>query len=112
MTTHISHWIDGALTPGSGPLSPVFNPATGEHTGDVELATPAEIEQAITSAKLAAVEWRSASLSRRSGILFRFRELLSEHADELAAEVTSEHGKVLSDAGGEVARGLEKVEYA
>ena len=112
MTTHISHWIDGKLTPGSGPLSPVFNPATGEHTGDVELATASEIEQAITSAKLASVEWRSASLSRRSGVLFRFRELLTEHADELAAVVTSEHGKVLSDAGGEVARGLENVEFA
>jgi malonate-semialdehyde dehydrogenase (acetylating)/methylmalonate-semialdehyde dehydrogenase len=113
MTARISHWIDGALTPGtSGRLSPVFNPASGEQSADVELASRDEIEHAVGVALAAAREWRATSLSRRTAVLFRFRELLTEHADELAAVITSEHGKVLSDAAGEVARGLENVEFA
>jgi malonate-semialdehyde dehydrogenase (acetylating)/methylmalonate-semialdehyde dehydrogenase len=112
VTTRISHWIDGASTPGSGSLSPVFNPATGEHAADVELASPADVERAVATAKSAALDWRSSSLSRRAAVLFRFRELLVEHSDELAAIITSEHGKVLSDAAGEIARGLENVEFA
>jgi malonate-semialdehyde dehydrogenase (acetylating)/methylmalonate-semialdehyde dehydrogenase len=113
MTTRISHWIDGSLTPGtSGNLSPVFNPATGIQTGEVELASAAEVDAAVAKAKAASVQWRSASLSKRAAVLFAFRELLHAKTDELAAIVTAEHGKVLSDAVGEISRGLENVEYA
>src|SRR3954463_7556574 len=113
MVNRISHWIDGAVVPGtSGRTSPVFNPATGLQTGDVDLASAAEVATAVASAKAAAKEWRSASLSRRSAVLFAFRELLHDGADELAKIVTAEHGKVLADAAGEVARGLENVEFA
>src|SRR4051812_24259193 len=113
MVTRISHWIDNAVVPGtSGRSGPVFNPATGEQTGEVDLASAAEVDAAVAAAKAAATEWRSASLSRRSAILFAFRELLHEGADELARILTAEHGKVLSDAQGEIARGLENVEFA
>jgi malonate-semialdehyde dehydrogenase (acetylating)/methylmalonate-semialdehyde dehydrogenase len=113
MPISISHWIDGAAVEGtSGRTSPVFNPATGEQTGEVQLASTADVERAVASAQEAAVAWRSSSLSRRTEVLFAFRELLHASADELAAIVTAEHGKVLSDAGGEVARGLENVEFS
>jgi len=109
----IGHWIDGRRTPGSsGRTAPVFNPASGEQTGDVALASTGEVGAAVASAVAAARSWRSASLSRRAAVLFAFRELLHAHADELAALVTAEHGKVLADAAGEVARGLENVEFA
>jgi malonate-semialdehyde dehydrogenase (acetylating)/methylmalonate-semialdehyde dehydrogenase len=105
MTARISHWIDGASAPGtSGRTSPVFNPATGQVSGEVELASAADVDRAVASALTAAREWRSASLSRRSGVLFAFRELLVRHSDELALIITAEHGKV--------ARGLENVEFA
>ncbi|MDT4891871.1 MAG: malonate-semialdehyde dehydrogenase (acetylating) / methylmalonate-semialdehyde dehydrogenase [Pseudonocardiales bacterium] len=113
MTTRISHWIDGAPADGtSGRTSPVFNPATGAQTAEVELASAADVERAVASAKVAAREWRSASLSRRSAVLFAFRELLHAKSAELAAIVTAEHGKVVGDAAGEVARALENVEFA
>jgi malonate-semialdehyde dehydrogenase (acetylating)/methylmalonate-semialdehyde dehydrogenase len=113
MVNRISHWIDGTLTPGaSGRTSPVYNPATGLQSGEVELASAAEVSAAVSSAKEAAREWRSASLSRRSGVLFAFRELLHAGADDLAKIITAEHGKVLSDAHGEIARALENVEFA
>jgi malonate-semialdehyde dehydrogenase (acetylating)/methylmalonate-semialdehyde dehydrogenase len=113
MTTRISHWIDGSLTPGtSGKLGPVYNPATGEQTGEVELASVAEVDTAVAKATAAAAEWRHSSLSKRSAVLFAFRELLHATTDELAQIVTAEHGKVVSDAIGEISRGLENVEYA
>ena len=113
MPTPISHWIDGAAAEGtSGRTSPVFNPATGEQTGEVQLASAADVQRAVASAQQAAQAWRSSSLSRRTEVLFAFRELLHASADELAAIVTAEHGKVLADAGGEVARGLENVEFS
>jgi malonate-semialdehyde dehydrogenase (acetylating)/methylmalonate-semialdehyde dehydrogenase len=113
MAALISHWIDGAPRAGvSGRTSPVFNPALGERIGDVALATPAEVSTAVASAKAAAGAWRATSLSRRSAVLFAFRQLLHDGADELAAIVTTEHGKVLADAQGEIARGLENVEFA
>jgi malonate-semialdehyde dehydrogenase (acetylating) / methylmalonate-semialdehyde dehydrogenase len=109
----ISSWIDGALREStSGRTAPVFNPATGLQSAEVELADAAEVDAAVASAKEAARDWRATSLSRRSGVLFAFRELLHERADELAKIITSEHGKVLSDAHGEIARGLENVEFA
>jgi malonate-semialdehyde dehydrogenase (acetylating)/methylmalonate-semialdehyde dehydrogenase len=113
MSNRISHWIDGAEVAGtSGRRAPVYNPATGAVTAEVDLASGAEVNAVVASAVSAASEWRSASLSRRSAVLFAFRQLLVEHADELAAIVTAEHGKVLSDAHGELARGLENVEFA
>jgi malonate-semialdehyde dehydrogenase (acetylating) / methylmalonate-semialdehyde dehydrogenase len=113
MTTRISHWIDGRPTPGtSGRTSPVFNPATGQQTAEVDLAGADDIKVAVASAASAAKQWRSASLSKRSAVLFAFRELLHARSDELAAIITAEHGKVLSDAAGEIARGLENVEFA
>jgi malonate-semialdehyde dehydrogenase (acetylating)/methylmalonate-semialdehyde dehydrogenase len=112
-TQRISHWIDGRVTAGtSGRTSPVYNPAAGTQTAEVELASSQEVSDAVARAKAAAKEWRHASLSKRASVLFAFRELLHNHTDELSAIVTSEHGKVLSDAAGEVARGLENVEFA
>jgi len=113
MNQHVSHWIDGApASATSGRLSAVFNPATGRRIGDVGLASTSDVAAAVDSATAAARVWRQASLSRRSGVLFAFRQLLHDHADELAAIVTEEHGKVLDDARGEIARGLENVEFA
>ncbi|WP_127507234.1 CoA-acylating methylmalonate-semialdehyde dehydrogenase [Actinoplanes solisilvae] len=109
----IAHWIGGAERAGvSGRVGPVFNPATGEQTAEVDLASADEVDQAVRGAKEAAKAWRSASLSRRAAVLFKFRELLAARSGELAAVITSEHGKVLSDAAGEVARGLENAEFA
>jgi malonate-semialdehyde dehydrogenase (acetylating)/methylmalonate-semialdehyde dehydrogenase len=113
MTTRITHWIDGSPVAGtSGRSGPVFNPATGRQSAEVDFASSAEIDTAVASAVAAAREWRQSSLSRRSAVLFAFRELLHNHADELSAIVTAEHGKVIADAAGEVARGLENVEFA
>lgn len=113
MTTRISHWIDGTVTPGSsGRTSSVFNPATGLKTAEVELASASEVGVVVASAKAAAAGWRATSLSRRSAVLFAFRQLLHDNADELAKIVTAEHGKVLADAAGEIARGIENVEFA
>jgi malonate-semialdehyde dehydrogenase (acetylating)/methylmalonate-semialdehyde dehydrogenase len=113
VTTSISHWIDGTLVEGtSGRTSPVYDPATGRQSAAVQLASVADVDRAVASAVEAAAAWRSSSLSRRTEVLFAFRELLHSSAAELAAIVTAEHGKVLSDAGGEVARGLENVEFA
>ncbi|GID28317.1 CoA-acylating methylmalonate-semialdehyde dehydrogenase [Paractinoplanes brasiliensis] len=109
----IAHWIGGAERPGtSGRVGPVFNPATGEQTAEVDLASTAEVGEAVAVAVEAAKQWRSASLSKRSAVLFKFRELLAARSGDLAAVITSEHGKVLSDAAGEVARGLENAEFA
>jgi malonate-semialdehyde dehydrogenase (acetylating)/methylmalonate-semialdehyde dehydrogenase len=113
MTSRISHWIDGGIRAGtSGRTGPVYNPATGLLSGEVDLASTDEVNAAVASAKAAAGEWRTASLSRRSAVLFAFRELLHNGADDLAKIVTAEHGKVLADAHGEVARALENVEFA
>jgi len=113
MTTRISHWIDGTPTPGtSGRTSAVYNPATGRRTAEVDLAGADDVKRAVASAAAAAKDWRSASLSKRAAVLFAFRELLHARSDELAAIITAEHGKVLADAAGEIARGLENVEFA
>jgi malonate-semialdehyde dehydrogenase (acetylating)/methylmalonate-semialdehyde dehydrogenase len=110
---HIAHWIGGAETAGtSGRVGPVYNPATGEQIATVDLADGKELDAAVKVAKEAARSWREASLSKRSAVLFKFRELLASRTGEIAAIVTREHGKVLADAAGEVARGLENVEFA
>jgi malonate-semialdehyde dehydrogenase (acetylating)/methylmalonate-semialdehyde dehydrogenase len=113
VTNAINHWIGGAVRAGtSGRTAPVFNPATGSVTGSVSLAWEEDVDAAVASAAEAAREWRHSSLSRRSAVLFAMRGLLHDRSDELAAVVTAEHGKVLADAAGEVARGLENVEFA
>src|SRR5277367_283614 len=111
--THIGHWIAGRPTAGeSGRVAAVYDPAKGVQTGEVALASAAEVDEVVASAVRASEEWRSSSLTRRASLLFRLRELLDASRDELAAAVTSEHGKVLEDAMGEVARGIENVEFA
>jgi malonate-semialdehyde dehydrogenase (acetylating)/methylmalonate-semialdehyde dehydrogenase len=108
----ISHWIGGRTVEGSsGRSGPVYNPALGRQTGEVDFATPEEVDQAVQSAKKAFESWRSMSLSKRTAIFFQVRELVHERHENLARILTAEHGKVLSDAMGEVARGLEVIEY-
>ncbi len=109
----VAHWIDNAEVPGtSGRTAPVYDPALGVATKDVSLADASEIEAAVASARRAFPAWRDLSITKRQQILFRFRELLNERKGELAEILTSEHGKVLSDALGEITRGLEVVELA
>jgi malonate-semialdehyde dehydrogenase (acetylating)/methylmalonate-semialdehyde dehydrogenase len=111
-TTRISHWIDGRRVEGaSGRSGPVYNPATGEQSGEVDFATVEEVDVAVQAAKRAFATWRSNSLSRRTELFFRIRELFHAHSEDLARLLTLEHGKVLSDAKGEVARGIEVIEY-
>ena len=108
----IAHWIDGQRVEGtSGRSGPVYNPATGEQTGEVDFASVEEIDAAVQAAKRAFTSWRTISLSRRTEVFFRIRELVHEHSEDLARILTLEHGKVLSDAKGEVARGLEVIEF-
>ena len=109
----IDHWVGGKPVEGtSGRFGPVTDPATGEQTGQVALASSAEVDAAVAAAVEAAPGWRASSLSARSRVLFAYRDLLHRHRAELAEIVTSEHGKVVSDATGEVDRGLEVVEFA
>ena len=109
----ISHFIDGKVLPGtSGRTGAVFNPATGVQTGAVDLASADEVDTAVAAAAAALVDWRATPLARRTDIFFRFRALLDEHRDDLARIITAEHGKVHSDALGEVARGIENAEFA
>jgi malonate-semialdehyde dehydrogenase (acetylating)/methylmalonate-semialdehyde dehydrogenase len=109
----VAHWIDNAEVPGtSGRTAPVWDPALGVVTKDVSLADRSEIDAAVASAARAFPAWRDLSITKRQQIMFRFRELLNERKGELAEILTSEHGKVLSDALGEITRGLEVVELA
>jgi len=109
----ISHWIDGHVVAStSGNSAPVYDPATGTQTGAVDLASIDEVDAAIAAAKEAFPAWRATSLSKRAEIMFRMRELVDANRDEIAKLLTAEHGKVLSDSLGEVARGLENIEFA
>ncbi len=109
----ISHWIGGALVTGtSGRTGPVFDPATGRQAKEVDLASVDEVATAVAAAKAAFPAWRATSLSKRTEILFNIRNLVAERRKELAALLTAEHGKVPSDALGEIARGLENIEFA
>ncbi len=109
----ISHWIGGRSVEGtSGRTGPVFNPATGEQQAAVDFASVDEVDTAVAAALAAFPVWRATSLSRRSEVLFHFRELVDANRKEIASLLTAEHGKVLSDALGEVARGLENIEFA
>ncbi|GAB3208231.1 CoA-acylating methylmalonate-semialdehyde dehydrogenase [Marinactinospora thermotolerans] len=113
MSKHVTHWIGGRSHTGPARRrGDIYDPATGAVTGTVDLAGGAEVDAAVAAAVEAFPAWRDASLSRRTSVLFRFRELLHAGADELARLISSEHGKVVSDAAGEIARGLEVVEFA
>ncbi len=113
MTNHITHWIDGKLWIGKAARTgEVYNPATGKLSGTVDFASTADMDEAVAVAKRAGAEWAATSLSKRVTILFAFREILNARKEELAAIITAEHGKVLSDALGEVMRGQEVVEFA
>ncbi len=109
----IQHWIAGAPTSGSSTRTgPVWQPATGAQQARVRYAEPADVQSAVDAAAKAYEDWGNSSLSRRTAVLFAFRQLVHERIDELAAIVSDEHGKVLSDARGEVQRGLEVIEFA
>ena len=111
--TRITHWIDGKpYTAAAERTGEVFDPATGQVTGRVDFATEAVMDEAVAAAKAAFAEWGKTSLTKRTQVMFSFRQLLNERKEELAAIITAEHGKVLSDALGEVTRGLEVVEFA
>jgi len=109
----ITHWIAGRRVDGAaGRTGEVFNPATGEVTGLVRLADAAIVDAAVNAARAAWPAWAESSVLNRARVMFRFKELLDRHHDELARIITREHGKVVSDAKGEVQRGLEIVEFA
>jgi malonate-semialdehyde dehydrogenase (acetylating)/methylmalonate-semialdehyde dehydrogenase len=113
VVTRIPHWIGGKRVEGaSGRSGPVYNPALGVQTGAVDLASVEEVDAAVAAAREAWPAWRAMSLARRAELFFRIRELFHENREQLAKALTAEHGKVLSDAMGEVARGLEVIEYA
>ncbi|MEO8246969.1 MAG: CoA-acylating methylmalonate-semialdehyde dehydrogenase, partial [Chloroflexota bacterium] len=112
-TERVNHWINGARVAGSsGRSGPVYNPATGALAREVDFASVEEVNDAVRAAHEAFPAWRATSISRRTEILFRIRNLVDQHREEIAAHLTREHGKVRSDALGEVARGLENIEFA
>ncbi len=109
----VSHWIDGRFVPGtSGREGPVYDPATGSLARHVDFASVDEVAAAVAAAKAAFPTWRATSLSKRTDIMFKIRNLVDQRRHELAAHLTAEHGKVPSDALGEIARGLENLEFA
>ena len=109
----ITHLIDAqSVESTSGNVGPVYNPATGEQTGEVDLASVAEVDLAVESSKNAFQEWGNVSIARRVKLLHNFRNLVIENEMEIASRLTQEHGKVADDARGEVARGIENIEFA
>jgi malonate-semialdehyde dehydrogenase (acetylating)/methylmalonate-semialdehyde dehydrogenase len=109
----IDHCIAGERTPGASTrTAPVYDPATGREQREVRLAEPGDVDAAVQAAKKAFESWRDTSITRRVKVMFAFRELINDHMDELARIISSEHGKTLDDAKGEVTRGLEVVEFA
>ncbi|MEH1129544.1 CoA-acylating methylmalonate-semialdehyde dehydrogenase [Micromonospora sp. CPCC 206061] len=109
----VKHWIGGSLVDGAGERRlPVYDPATGETQAEVVAATADEVRAAVRAALDAQPAWRAASLSRRAEVMFRFRDLVDANRLQIASLLSAEHGKTVADAGGEVARGLENVEFA
>ena len=109
----ITHLIDAqSVESTSGNVGPVYNPATGEQTGEVDLASVAEVDLAVESSKNAFQEWGNVSIARRVKLLHNFRNLVIENEMEIASRLTQEHGKVADDARGEVSRGIENIEFA
>ena len=111
-TAPVCHWIDGVRVPGSGATAPVYNPSLGAVAREVQLATVAEVDRAVTSAAAAFKDWSQMPPLGRARILFRFKALLDERIEDLARITSEEHGKTLDDAAGEVKRGIEVVEFA
>ena len=110
---HCTHWINGKPWTGdAAQRGDIYNPATGQVTGTVDFASAAEVDLAVQAAATAAQSWRETSLTRRVSVMFAFRELLRSRQGDLVALISAEHGKVASDAAGEVARGIEVVEFA
>ena len=113
MTETLDHWIAGTTDAGEGSRTgPVYDPALGVVSKEVRYGTAGDIDRAVGVAKAAFADWGNSSITKRQNVMFGFREILNQRKEELAAILTSEHGKVLSDAAGEVARGLEVVEFA
>ncbi len=111
--THRTHWINGKPWTGEAATrGDIYNPATGKVSGTVDYASAAEVDAAVAAASAALPGWRETSLVKRAGVMFAFRELMRQRQSEVAALITAEHGKVASDAAGEVARGLEVVDFA
>ncbi len=109
----VSHWISGQIVPSrSGRSGPVYNPATGEVQARVDFADAEEVNQAVASARAAFPAWRATPLSKRAEVMFRLRDLVDRNRKQIAEHLTREHGKTTSDALGEVARGLENIEFA
>ncbi len=112
-TASIEHWIGGRVVPGtSGRRADVFNPATGSVSGQVALASDAEVDAAVASAQAAFPKWADTPPIRRARVMFKFLELLNQKKDDLARAITAEHGKVFTDAQGEVMRGIDIVEFS
>ena len=112
VTQTIGHLIDGQIVNDTARTQPVFNPATGQISGQVALASKATVEQAIASAEKAFPEWRNTPPLKRARVMSKLKVLLEQNADKIAAMITAEHGKVLNDAHSELQRGIENVEYA
>src|SRR5687768_6463120 len=109
----LDHWVGGGSWAGTSTrMGPVFNPARGIVQKEVRLASTDDVAAAVAIASEAFAGWRDASIAKRQAVMFSFRELLNARKEELAAILTSEHGKVTSDALGEIARGIEVVEFA
>jgi malonate-semialdehyde dehydrogenase (acetylating)/methylmalonate-semialdehyde dehydrogenase len=109
----VGHFIQGRRVPGTGTRTqPIFNPATGEKARTLHLGDVADVDAAVASAKKAFVSWSATPPIRRARVMLRFLELMNKHRDELAAIITAEHGKVFSDAQGEVSRGIDVIEFA
>ncbi|MFG6160608.1 CoA-acylating methylmalonate-semialdehyde dehydrogenase [Halomonas sp. 1390] len=111
MTT-LGHLINGTRVDGNGRTQDIFNPSTGEVAGQVSLASQATVEQAIAAAEAAYPAWRDTPPAKRARVMYRFKALLEQHADEICRLIGQEHGKIVHDAQGELARGIENVEYA
>ncbi|RXZ44934.1 CoA-acylating methylmalonate-semialdehyde dehydrogenase [Crenobacter cavernae] len=113
MVAKLNHWIHGEAVAGaSGRYAPVYNPALGEISAELPLASAEELDAAVASAKKAFSAWAATPALRRARVLFKFKELLEAHADEIVEAISREHGKVKDDARGELTRGIEVVEFA
>ncbi|UYG17538.1 CoA-acylating methylmalonate-semialdehyde dehydrogenase [Brachybacterium huguangmaarense] len=108
----VHHWIDGAEAEGSASTQPILNPATGEQVGTLDLGDASTVDRAVEVARRAQRQWAAVSLSKRTQLMYRMRQLMIEHTDEIAQVISREHGKTVDDAKGEIARGLETLEFA